>query len=522
LRAGDLEVRASLALSYLALGERERRAFRLLGLLAVPDFAAWAAAALLDVPAATARSLVASLVGARLLEEAGADATDQQRYRFHDLVRVYAAERAEAEETAEGCDGAITRSLAAWLAMAEARDLELTERVAADVRGSAMRWRPEETVAPPAGDPVAWFDSERGALAACVAQACASGRVELGWELCARTVSYYGFRGLYEDWARTHELALRACAAAGDRLGEAVMVRNLACLRMTGVRTSTGAAAARIASARSTFGELGERAAEVDALGMHAVALRKRGRVEEAVACGDAAMRSAEQIGYQLGQCRLWYLRAVVERERGRVVEAAGCAERCLALAERVGGSHDRVLALWELAAATHLQDRFPDVLARLLGAVEVCRARCERLLEAYLLLALGDLRLRLGRPDVREPVERSLAVFEEHGVLYGQGVALRLLGQLDHLDGLAGRPWSGWSGRWSWPAGSAGRASRRSRWRRLPPPSTPAATGGGRSTSGRRPAGCSGGSPTPPTPPGCARCWPRLGGRTRAAEAGA
>src|SRR5262249_39455290 len=38
LAVGDLEVRASFALSYQAAGEVERRAFRLLGLLEVPDF----------------------------------------------------------------------------------------------------------------------------------------------------------------------------------------------------------------------------------------------------------------------------------------------------------------------------------------------------------------------------------------------------------------------------------------------------------------------------------------------------
>jgi len=57
LAAGDLEVRASVALSYVGLGERERLAFRLLGLLEVPDFAPWMLAALLDIPATDRRSI---------------------------------------------------------------------------------------------------------------------------------------------------------------------------------------------------------------------------------------------------------------------------------------------------------------------------------------------------------------------------------------------------------------------------------------------------------------------------------
>ena len=43
LAAGDLEVRASLALSYQALTIEQQRALRRLGLLEVGDFSAWLA-----------------------------------------------------------------------------------------------------------------------------------------------------------------------------------------------------------------------------------------------------------------------------------------------------------------------------------------------------------------------------------------------------------------------------------------------------------------------------------------------
>jgi hypothetical protein len=51
LAVGDLGVRASVALSYHGVGEMERRAFRLLGLLEAPGFAPWMLSALLDIPA---------------------------------------------------------------------------------------------------------------------------------------------------------------------------------------------------------------------------------------------------------------------------------------------------------------------------------------------------------------------------------------------------------------------------------------------------------------------------------------
>src|SRR5262249_6723117 len=85
LTVGDLEVRASFALSYQAVGELERRAFRLLGLLQVPDFAPWMLAALLDVPVAEAEEIAEQLADAQLLDVAGEDAAGQIRYRCHDL-----------------------------------------------------------------------------------------------------------------------------------------------------------------------------------------------------------------------------------------------------------------------------------------------------------------------------------------------------------------------------------------------------------------------------------------------------
>ncbi|HEX8932762.1 MAG TPA: BTAD domain-containing putative transcriptional regulator, partial [Pseudonocardiaceae bacterium] len=62
LRLGDLEVRASIARSYETLDVMARRAFRLLGLLEIREFAPWVTAALLDIPQAKAEELMDTLV----------------------------------------------------------------------------------------------------------------------------------------------------------------------------------------------------------------------------------------------------------------------------------------------------------------------------------------------------------------------------------------------------------------------------------------------------------------------------
>ncbi|HKR51972.1 MAG TPA: BTAD domain-containing putative transcriptional regulator [Pseudonocardiaceae bacterium] len=119
LRAGDLDVRASLALSYENLDPTARCAFRRLGLLEVHDFAPWITAALLDIPQAKAEELVDTLVDMQLLEVAGPDAAGALRYRFHDLLRAYARELAAAEEPEADRLAALDRAFGGWLVLAE-------------------------------------------------------------------------------------------------------------------------------------------------------------------------------------------------------------------------------------------------------------------------------------------------------------------------------------------------------------------------------------------------------------------
>ncbi|MEV4016583.1 BTAD domain-containing putative transcriptional regulator [Nonomuraea angiospora] len=111
LRIADTNVRASLIQSYQVLTSSARRAFHLLALLDVPNFALWTAAVVLDEKVADARDLVEQLVDARLLDSIPAASGMADQYRFHDLVRTLALERAAAEEPPRERRAALTRAL---------------------------------------------------------------------------------------------------------------------------------------------------------------------------------------------------------------------------------------------------------------------------------------------------------------------------------------------------------------------------------------------------------------------------
>ncbi|MFI7443218.1 AfsR/SARP family transcriptional regulator [Nonomuraea indica] len=98
LAHGADDVRATLAVAYHGLDDQDRCLFRRLGLVQAPDFTAWVGAALLDVEVQVAYDACERLADIRLLDIAGRDEAGNVRFRFHDLVRDFAREQAEAEE----------------------------------------------------------------------------------------------------------------------------------------------------------------------------------------------------------------------------------------------------------------------------------------------------------------------------------------------------------------------------------------------------------------------------------------
>ncbi|CAM5635037.1 AfsR/SARP family transcriptional regulator [Streptomyces narbonensis] len=93
LQAGDLAVKATFELGYGQLEPAQARAFRLLGLADGPDISLAAAAAVLDLPLWDTEDLLEALVDTSLLESAAPG-----RYRYHDLVRLYARACADRDE----------------------------------------------------------------------------------------------------------------------------------------------------------------------------------------------------------------------------------------------------------------------------------------------------------------------------------------------------------------------------------------------------------------------------------------
>ncbi|WP_326722423.1 NB-ARC domain-containing protein [Streptomyces sp. NBC_00243] len=211
LQAGDLAVKATFELGYGQLEPAQARAFRLLGLADGPDMSLAAAAAVIDLPVEATEDLLESLVDTSLLESAAPG-----RYRYHDLVRLYARSCAERDEEPPSERGAaMSRLLDFYLATAArvyaierpgdrtVDHLEVTEQAGQEFSDD--------------GKALDWLHSEAACILACAQQSLGPGTLRRGVDLLLAS------KDLAESGASslTYEAATRAARDAADRLGDA-------------------------------------------------------------------------------------------------------------------------------------------------------------------------------------------------------------------------------------------------------------------------------------------------------------
>ncbi|MBK1787523.1 AfsR/SARP family transcriptional regulator [Prauserella cavernicola] len=440
LVAGDLDVRAGFELSYRMLPGGAQRAFRLAGLLDAPDFASWAVAALLDVPVREAEHEIETLVDAHLLNLTRTDETGALRYRFHDLIRLYARERSRREDADAERRAALARALGAWLALAESAAEHVPGPCYAPMHSGASRWRlPAAASGRLLADPMAWFGAEHAALMAGVAQACEAGMTQLAWDLAGSTETYLNVRGLYDGWQRMHEQALALCRETGDTRGEAVLMRGL--LEVTTWRSPAGPgpAMAQLRAGASQlldlFTQLDDPVGRADALATVAWGMTADGDGAAALALAERALRTAVDAGYLGGQARAYHVMAIVHGEDDPH-GAVEVLERATPVVEALGNAHYTATITQFLGAAKTFCGDVAAGQELLERSLAMARRLNDRYLETFSLLYLSKLFVAVGDERARATVELTLTHSENGNFGHHLADALGVLGRLHLAEG--------------------------------------------------------------------------------------
>jgi DNA-binding SARP family transcriptional activator/tetratricopeptide (TPR) repeat protein len=396
LTHGDLVVRASLALSYDSLDPAARELLRLLSAVDVTSYPTWLAAALAGVDPMTAADLLELLVDGQLLEIVGVDLDGSPRYRFHEIIRVFARERLAQQESAETCTAAVARAVGGWLAVAERAHRRIYGGDYTVLHGNGLRWHPSDSyVDHVLGDPLAWLEAERLNICAAVDTAVAAGLDELAWDLATTLVALFEARCYFADWETTHRVALDAVVAAGNRRGEAALRCSLGSLSLTRSRSD---AEDWVRPAHAVFTELGDvlgRALAARNLALVAVARGDTGPAETLLRAALADFRAAAD---PVGQAHIQVQLAQIEWDAGSRDDALRGLHAALELCRGVGTR--RVEAQVRYRLATMLTERGDDAEAGVLlrDVLDIVRATGDVVGEGRALHLLGVVSARLGR----------------------------------------------------------------------------------------------------------------------------
>jgi tetratricopeptide (TPR) repeat protein len=433
LKAGDLEVRASFALSYEGENADAQRAFRFAGIMP-SDFPAWNLAALLGTDADHAEQLLEELVDAQLVEVIGVDATGLIRYGLHDLLRDFARERLAGSESA-----AVRREALSRLAQ---------EFIDAARTGSAIL-QPGTTGAEPSGhpplaiavvqeDPQNWFTAERANLISLVRLVYDTELWQQTWHLTRALTVMLSWRADWRAWEQTHRLALDAARYARDEHAEATIRCSLGMLyRELGQYDE---AAAMLTGASEAFSRLGDEHQRATALRGLGDTYRYQGLLEEAI----TAFSSALEVFRNQRDDRsiAGALNGMADAQRGlsRWTEAKIGFEECIAIYHQLDDPLEEARSTVRYAMVLRDRSLGDQAIPLLDTALKVFQDLGDRRWEARTLRHLAVLHRQEVHADTAFRLFReSLEIFDELADRRGTAVVLRNRGDTHRWAGAFG-----------------------------------------------------------------------------------
>jgi tetratricopeptide (TPR) repeat protein len=391
LDTGDpaVGVRAVFSWSYAQLGPGAARIFRLLGLHPGPSISLPAAASLAGIPPGQAGQHLAELTRAHLVTE-----HSPGRYALHDLLRAYAAERAEATDGEADRRAAVHRMLDHYLHTARAAALLLTpSRDPITIAEPRPAITPERLVS--YQEAMSWLEAEHKAILACTRLAADMSFDSHAWQLPWTMTDFLDRRGHWPEWVTVQQTALKAATRLGDTAGQAVTHR-------------------------------------LAASGYHRLADYDRARAHS-----EAALRLYQQLGDRIGEARSHQaLSIIAERQEG--LAAAQRHDECaLSLFEAAGHRAGQAYARNSLGW-THIQlGDPPRGLAYCLQALALHRELGDRAGEALSWDSVGYAEHRLGHLQAATDCYRqALEIFQQLGDLFEEAWVLIHLGDNHHATG--------------------------------------------------------------------------------------
>ncbi|MFF4387878.1 BTAD domain-containing putative transcriptional regulator [Streptomyces sp. NPDC001552] len=441
LSPGQGGIRAGLRLTYRHLPPAAARMFRCLGLLKVPEFASWVGAALLDTELWEAEDLIEQLVDAQLLEVAQHRAGHPPRYRFHNLPHLYARELALAEDGEDEQNAALRRAFGGWVTLADEARRRAEGRTTTHIAPVDRYELPQSLLDELLAAPMDWFETERQALVAVVAQAAQSDAdsdlAMFSWSLTTCATPVFETRHYLDDWRCCAEQSLAAARRAGSARGEAAMLRSLGSLAINQRRYQS--AQDSLMPALELFRGAGDAHGSAQVLRLLAICAHFRSDLAHAARYVEEAMDVFVRLGDVREAAHAMGLFAQVEVERGNLARGIELSELAVAKSREGGLWRAEAQSLHWLAEALLRGGEPGRAAAASRRAVKLTQAGGDRVGETYALRALGDALWRSGEfVESHSVLGRAREIADE---LADDFLIARIEADLGCLDAVAGDP---------------------------------------------------------------------------------
>ncbi|GAB2930961.1 hypothetical protein GCM10027280_18190 [Micromonospora polyrhachis] len=414
LEVGNLSVRASLNLGYQAFSEspheEQRAAIRLFRLAGLPDWTDAgppACAALADVPVPLAERLLEQLVDAHLLEPVG-----DTRYRFHDMVRLFARECAHTVEGPTARQEALHR---------------LTAHLFATTAAAARLLYPHDhfpfhNLTHPAGHPHqlrstaqawSWFEHEHTNLLGIARQRLMAGQAlaevrDLGQVI----IKFLDYAGYVTEQLQFGELGIEAAQRLGDQSATALALNAMAVGMLREGRLSKGISL--LERSLSIHRDLGDRAGEAACLNNLGNALRDSGDLDGALAHLQASLALRRELGDQYKEGSVLDNLGLVLQRRGEYAQAVAHHQASLAITRQCGDRLREALSLVNFAETLRVSGDHVEAIRQAHQALTICQEFDHRRGIGLAQQVLGDAHAALGRmAEARQHWTEALSLLD-------------------------------------------------------------------------------------------------------------
>ncbi|WP_131735435.1 AfsR/SARP family transcriptional regulator [Actinomadura roseirufa] len=392
---GDAEesVAAAFRLSYDSLRPEHQKLFRLLGLIPGPTFTPPAVAALAGCSRSAAADRLKALAAAHLIDHDGG-----RVYRMHDLLRRYAADRADREERRKEQRRALTGLFTYYLNGVDAAGLTISPSTFRPRHGLPRRTSHAAMDLAEAGTALAWLQAELENIISVISFCLANGPLLFVWRIMDALRPFLSM-GIYrEEWLELGRQGLEAAERVGDRQAQATVHMSLGVAHLILGQLSLSERHLEQALESGTESGWLEGTAEASTH-LSGVLLRNK-NPGRAMQLARSAIDLYREHGHPSGEAAAHTILGYSHWLVGDLSQALRHQEQAHSLYLRTSSEYGQAICLTELAATLHDLGDLTGAAARYAMALAICERLKAPARQVQALVGLSRVQTEMGEHE--------------------------------------------------------------------------------------------------------------------------